>query len=89
MPPFGIKETGVESRFITEKEQSLGVGIQTADWIDTFWKSKISQRPVRRPISCELSESRGAVDCCPRSREWHLAGFAHAKAIPAIPMARY
>ena len=53
---FGIEKARVESRFVTEEEETLGVGIQPTQGVYIFWESKFGQGPVGGAIRSELGE---------------------------------
>ena len=46
----------VQRRLIAQQQQPFRVGIETADWINAFGKSELSQRPVRRTVGGKLGE---------------------------------
>ena len=56
MPTLRIEQTGIQTGFVAEKKKSLGVGIESADRIDSLGESEFRQRPVGRSIRSKLGE---------------------------------
>ena len=57
MSPLGIEQPCVESRLITEEQEPFGIGIESANSIDSGRKMKFRQRPVGRSVRRELAEN--------------------------------
>ena len=54
---FRIEQSSVKAGFVAEEEKALGVGIEPAQRIDIFRKSKLGQGPVGRAVGRELGEN--------------------------------
>jgi hypothetical protein len=52
-----IEESGVEAGLVAEEEEAFGVGIESTQGIDIFWKSKLGQGPVGRTVRRELGKN--------------------------------
>jgi len=41
---FGVEETGVETRFVGEKEEAFGVGVEATERVDVFGEVEVGER---------------------------------------------
>ena len=46
----------IQTRLVTEKKKTFGVGIQPPERVDLFRKGKLRQSPVRRSVASKLGE---------------------------------
>ena len=54
----------VEIWFVAKQQETFGVGVEAADGIDFFGKTKIGERAIGRAVGCELGQySIGFIEC--------------------------
>ena len=60
----GMKEFLVQARFIAQKKEPFGIGIEPADGPDIFRKTELSERAVARAVTGKLRQhAEGFVKC--------------------------
>ena len=85
MRRFRIEQAVVESRFVAEQQQALGIHVQPPDRIDAGRKAEIRQRPLTGLIRRELAENpvrlvkRDDHAACLRKKRQLALSSAHRK----------
>lgn len=61
---LGIEQTVVETGFVTQQQQTLGIHIQPPDWVDACGKSVVRKRLLSRLVWRELAKDAvGLMEC--------------------------
>lgn len=73
MGSIGLKEARGPVRFVAEKKETFGIGVETSDGVDLGWESAFGQRAVGRSVLGELGEEAPRfVEGDEHGRGWRL-----------------
>ncbi len=57
MGVLGVEQSRVEAGFVTQQQQSLGIGIEPPQGVDVGWQAEVCERaPARTGLGRELRE---------------------------------